>query len=72
MAIYLGRRCKSYIYGDDYELGLYKKDFDIRRGFIGESMIDSFCPVDFERITGIKLKPGEIKKVKRIVIELEE
>ena len=31
-----------------------------------------FCRKDFEKITGIHLKPGELRKVKSIKIKLEE
>ncbi len=37
----------------------------------GDNSIDSMCRPMFERITGIKLKRGESRKIKSIKITLE-
>jgi len=67
MRLYIGRRDPGHY----YELGTVKKHFE-NDGFADESWIYSFCADTFEEITGIKLAPGEIRKVKSITIELEE
>ena len=56
-----------------YELGTRKKDWTPSEGFdvcAGDYLI-GFCAEPFEAFTGIKLKPGEIRRVKSITIELE-
>ena len=36
------------------------------------NFVYGFCRKDFEEITGIHLKPGELRKIKSIKIKLEE
>ena len=70
MRIYIGRTEYMLMYGSTYELGTAKKNWDKRNGFRNKCLID-FCDHDFEKITGLKLAPGEIRKVKSIKIEVE-
>jgi|TARA_Y100000296_G_scaffold35221_2_gene40807 hypothetical protein len=37
-----------------------------------DNMLKMFCPHVFKRVTGVSLKPGEVRKVKSIKIELGE
>ena len=64
--LYLGRTTRL----DEYELGTAKKDWHPDYGF--GSCLKFFCPEPFEKYTGIVLKPGEIRRVKSITIDLEE
>lgn len=56
------------------------EDLDGDAGSIGENgiksgrrgMIDCFCPKMFHLISPIRLRKGRKKRIKRIVIELEE
>ena len=68
--LYLGRATLL----DQYELGTRRKDWRPGWGFHESNHVHlaSFCPDPFEEITGIKLKPGEIHRVKSITIALEE
>ena len=54
-----------------YELGTVKKGWNPHEGFPVSNWVKSFCVAEFEAITGIKLKPGEIRRVKSITIDLE-
>jgi len=67
MRLYIGR-------GNNYTL--YKSRIDCKPQLlvtvVDTDILSNFCRFDFEKITGIKLAPGEIRKVKSIKIELEE
>ncbi len=64
--LYIGR---SHLY--DYELANDAEGFKEDVGFCNQYPVYHFCKEDFEEFTGLKLAPGEIRKVKRIVIEVE-
>ena len=64
--LYLGKKNSGF-----YELGTSKKDWSGERGF-KNFFLAMYCPKVFKRLTGIKLKPGELRKVKSIDIKLEE
>ena len=49
-----------------YELGTSEKGWDPSRGFRGSDYLNYFCKEEFERITGISLMPGEVRKVDEI------
>ena len=57
--VYLGRRecCGRY------ELATTKKSWCPWLGFDGIDTLEAFCTKDFERVTGIKLGPGEVRRV---------
>jgi len=38
----------------------------------GRGFLYDFCPAKFKRITGISLKPGEVREVRSLKIELVE
>lgn len=64
MRLWLGRTWIG-VKHNAYELGIAKKGWQGEKyGFNGEYNLISFCTKDFERITGIKLKHGELVKVK--------
>ena len=65
--LYLGRSAN-----DDYELGTQKNKWSPTHGFpiCSGAYIGSFYTEPFEAFTGIRLEPGEIRRVKRITIEL--
>jgi hypothetical protein len=68
--LWIGKRknwCDESL-GQMYEMGY--GEFNPIRGFAFQ--IDVFCAKEFESITGLKLKLGEVRKIKRIVIELEK
>ena len=65
--LYLGRAAPG-----NYELGTARKAWRPSKGFKMPSLLKLFCRREFEEITGIKLKPGEIRRVKSITIDLEE
>lgn len=68
--LYLGRWDNTKL-GHNYDLGLKKKDWNPRTGFAGgRNYLYTFCPERFEKVTGIKLKPGEIRRIK-LTIELQ-
>ncbi len=71
MRLYIGRRRKEGPYGCAYEIGRKKFAWDEYKGFMNGNDMYIFCPEELEKITGLKLAPGEIRKVKRIVIEVE-
>ncbi len=54
----LRERDESRFWIDDYRKSIF-------------TLLFRFCPEPFEKVTGIKIKPGEIRKVKSIKIELE-
>lgn len=68
MNLYIGKRATA---AGDYEIGISNYEWDKHFGFMLAALVRNLCPKDFERITGLKLAPGEIRKVKRIVIEVE-
>jgi len=53
--------------GERYEIGTGKWS-----GWDFQYYVQGFCGRDFERITGLKLKLGEVRKIKSIKIELEQ
>lgn len=66
--LYLGR---SSTYG--YELGTTKKDFNPRGGFTASSFVQGFCDTEFQKyLPTIRLKTGEIKRVRKIYITLQK
>ena len=65
-AVWLGRLLDS----DTYEVGDRKKDWDSKNGF-GASYITFYFADEFERVTGIRLEPGEVRKVRIIVEDAE-
>jgi len=67
MRLYIGRTKIM-----TYELGSAKKCWRPEKGFFSHALIEIFCEKQFEKLTGLKLAPGEIRKVKSITIELEE
>ena len=67
MRLYIG---KSYWWS--YEFGKIKSKWNKVNGFSKGNRYLSIPERDFEKITGLKLAPGEIRKVKSITIELEE
>ena len=44
---------------------------DFYRLHRNEDFVDSFCKKEFERLTGIKLKPNETREIKSIKITLK-
>ena len=56
---------------DSYEFGTTKKGWDPDEGFPRLRWVKSFCSKELTDYTGIKLKPGEIRRVKSITIDLE-
>jgi len=72
MRLYIGKRSGTKTLTSGYELGTMKKYWDENKGFPCDILVEAFCQDGFEKITGIKLAPGEIRKVKSIKIELEE
>lgn len=64
-AVWLGRRAD---WDGDYEIGSKASVWEKHAGFVRGKFLADFCPKDFERITGIRLEPGESVKV-RIVVE---
>jgi len=73
MRLYIGKVKAEYRHHDYYELGKSKSWWDPIVGFRGAGCLYDFnMPKEqFERIFGIKLAPGEIRKVKQIIIEVE-
>ena len=65
--LYLGRD-----EGGAYELGTVKKEWCPHDGFKVRGFLKFFCSRLFEKYTNVKLKPGEIRRVKSITIDLEE
>lgn len=66
--LYIGKKDNDNLH---YELGTKKKYWYPRYGFgtTTNSCVDcgylvSFCPELFEAVTGIKLEPGEVRRVK--------
>lgn len=61
--LYLGRTERW-----TYQLGTRLETWDTKFGWTGgiENYIISFCKETFERLTGIMLEPGEIRKVEEI------
>lgn len=54
---------------EGYEMGYRKKDWNSQTGFFvgtgrDTGLLQSFCVDHWERMTGIKLKPGELVKCK--------
>lgn len=43
----------------------------IEFGRVDGCFIKSFCTFDFSRITGIRLKPGEVREIQSISIKLK-
>ncbi len=66
--LYLGKRMESNEDAGFYELGTNKRDWDKRCGF-NKSCITTFCPNEFELLTNVKLKPGELRKVEKITFK---
>ena len=64
MKLYLGRSREF-----DYELSL-TNSFSKYEGF--DDGFTEFCKKDFEKITGIKLKIGEVREIESIDIKLKE
>ena len=60
------RKCVKdlYLYHSDDSMGWYY----LQRREEHSGHIESFCPKTFESVTGVVLKPGETRKVKRISI----
>ena len=67
--LYLGRRLNSWI---GYELGTNKGTFNKIDGWTGGEDIRSFCNDDFEKYTGVKLKPGELVEVESIRFKIKK
>ncbi len=68
MKLYLGKKICGY-----YELSTQKAGFDSNRGWQpGDGFIKGFCGRKFEIYTGIKLKPGQVKKVRAIKFIFEK
>ena len=53
-----------------YEFATTKHGYTKRYGLGGAFV--TMCSKNFESITGIHLKPGELRRIKSITIELEE
>ena len=71
LGLYLGRRARAIF--SEYELGSHRKSWDTKKGLMPEhECLATFCRTEFERLTGIRLKPGEIRKVKEIRFVFEE
>lgn len=49
-----------------YQLGTCLETWDPVGGWSDGGYITSFCKTEFERLTGIMLEPGEIRKVTEI------
>ena len=71
MRLYIGKTKETLMWGPEYEIGTKKSGLRGENGFTQGSCLYTFCDFEFEKITGLKLAPGEIRKVKRIVIEVE-
>lgn len=67
MTLWLGKR-----WNGGYEFGDYKKYWNFKNGFGIYHCKHSFYTHRFEKATSIKLKPGEIRKIKSIMIVLEK
>jgi hypothetical protein len=67
---YLARQDADNLENNWYFLGTKKKDWN--GNSFGVSNIDMWCPEDFEKFTNIKLKAGQIRKVKFINFLLEK
>ena len=69
MRLYIGRKLDG-----DYEFGTVKSLFIPELGFTEDAFIVQFFTDKGERMlktAGLKLAPGEIRKVKSITIEVE-
>ena len=64
--LYLGRTT-----GGAYEFGGLKRAWCQDEGFDRNGFLKYFCSKEFEEYTAAKLKPGEIRRVKSITIDLE-
>lgn len=67
LPVYLGRTNIPGYGTSNYQIGTRRKDFAPENGF-DASFITSFCGAEFERVTGYRLEPGEVVKV-RIIID---
>lgn len=65
--LYLGKDTLG-AYGFGIRRSCWRPDY----GFVDGALLMEFCVSAFEPITGIKLQPGEVRRVKRILIELED
>lgn len=67
MRLYVGR------IGNVYEFGTKKNSWRNPGGFqiSNDSFVYAICKEEFEKLFGLKLAPGEIRKVKSIKIEVE-
>jgi len=74
MRLYIGRSIATLSLDSAYEIGTHKTKWDEASGFPFGALVSIFeiptCKA--EKILGINLAPGEIRKVKSIKIELEE
>ena len=73
MRLYIGRTKWDEGNQGCYEIGSVKSAWSKWDGFTQKTyLLDFFMePARFEEIFGLKLAPGEIRKVKKITIEVE-
>ena len=63
LRLYLGRTAMQGSGFSNYQIGSRRKDWEDEEGFT-HSFIASFCGGDFERVTGIRLEPREVVRVR--------
>ncbi len=68
--LYIGRTLTS-IDMCPYELGTTKSKWDSADGFQAGAHLGHYCVDTFERITGLVLEPGEIRRVRIVVEDLD-
>ena len=66
MKLWLGRTLENRDKFSNYQIASRKKDWTPEDGF-DASFITSFCGVDFERVTGVRLEMGEVVKVQILI-----
>jgi hypothetical protein len=66
--LYLGKRLPDRYDQIYYEVGSTKEAWDDALGFDHDSFLSDFCAYEFEQVTGIELKEGEIK---RLIVEVK-
>jgi len=67
MKMFLGRRSEC---GDDvYELGTTRNQWTKRWGF-EDGFLTSMCAKDFENISGVELRRGQVVRVNSIKFDL--
>lgn len=70
--LYLGRRAKRF-FGAHYEFGTNKSNWSDKEGF--DNHTPKILCIDAENIhkyTNIRLRPGQVVRVKGIVLDVEE